>query len=193
MKQIILIILALTIFGCSEGFKKPKTLELKQQGNTTGGTGGTTGGTGSSTGGTGSGVGGCVDPNVEAFCRGGGQPPNVMSTIYAMADRYPGELSRCERNNYEFSHLVVNELRRTDQRWGLNWVRGNIGDETGDTIAYYYGPGAPQNDSPFVVVIDFIGACGGPSESVGWGAYIPESYEACCNPQPTARWTIAPL
>ncbi len=116
-----------------------------------------------------------------------------MGTLNALANQYPGELSRCDRHNYEFSHIAATELRRTDERWGLNWVRGNYGDETGDTIAYYYGPGAPQNNSPFTVVIDFIGGCGGDNENIYWGAYVSPDYNTCCNPPATSRWTIEPL
>jgi hypothetical protein len=163
-------------------------------GTTTGSTTGSTGSTTSSTTGTTSGGNtGCSDSYTDAFCRAGGQPPNVMGTLQALASQYPGELSRCGRHEYEFSHLAVTELRKTDERWGLNWVRGNYGDETGDTIAYYYGPGAPQSNSTFTVVIDFIAGCEGDNESIYWGAYVPADYNACCNPPATARWTIEPL
>lgn len=118
----------------------------------------------------------------------------MQGIIEELARQYPGELSRCARHNYEFSHIVANHLRaNVSNRWGLNWVRGNYGDETGDTVGYYYGPGEPQNNSTFTVVIDFIGGCDGPDERIYWGAYVPESYAACCNPPATARWTIEPL
>lgn len=139
-----------------------------------------------------SGPGGCTDPQVDAFCRGDRQPPNVFGTIQSLANQYPTELSHCDRHNYEFSHIVANTLRAQDPRWGLNWVRGNIGDETGDIIGYYYGPGAPQNNSPYSVIIDFIGSCGG-DNNVQWGVIAPADYNSCCNPNGSVKWTIEPL
>jgi hypothetical protein len=161
-------------------------------GGSSGGGGGSGGGTGGGSGGGGGGPGGCADQKTENFCRGGGFPPNQLALIEELGRRYSAELSRCDRKSDEFIKIVIRELRKIDTNWGSNWVRGNIGDSNGDVISYYYGPGAPQENSPFNSIVDVIGNCGAPNPNIYWGA-DGLSYHECCNPNGSSKWTIAPL
>jgi len=158
-------------------------------------------GSGGGTGG-GGGAGGCSDPYVDNFCRAGGSPQNHIGIVQELARQYSQDLYQCGRNSGEsanyaaFIRRVVVELRRIDQRWGFNWVRGGIGDANGDVIGFYYGPGAPQENSPFNVIMDIVGDCGDMSrndETVYWGVYLPANYAECCNPSGSTKWTLTHL
>lgn len=93
-----------------------------------------------------------------------GSPPEMSSTVRDVANEEPGLLAASCVNaggNNDFLHAVVDRLRQSDNRWGYNWKRGNIGDMSQDVVDYYYGDGAPQEDSPEVFIVDIIGGhCG---------------------------------
>lgn len=86
----------------------------------------------------------------------------VASVTNAMAARYPNELrGSCGNNAWLFR--VVNELRRLDNRFGLNWKRGHFGDLSQDVIAYNFSD-RPDNEAraPHMYAWDVIsGHCGG--------------------------------
>ncbi|MGE3974447.1 MAG: hypothetical protein AB7F59_07980 [Bdellovibrionales bacterium] len=173
-------------------------------GGTTGGTtGGSTGGTtGGSTGGTtgGSGPGACAsNPALASLCQGIQIPGDYRSVVADLANERPDLIQSCARNANEdpnwnaFTKELVRRLRAQtgDNRWGFNYVRGNVGDVNGDTISYCGGSGCPQEHSPASVVFDVVESCGpGAANRPSWGT-AGDAYEGCCNGM--AKWTQTPL
>lgn len=139
--------------------------------------------------------GSCGDAFTASYCAGSREPPNERAFIQQLAAQYPTEFSNCDRHQDDFVQIVVRELRARDPRWGFNWVRGNVGDSNGDVIGYYYGPGAPQENSRFTTIIDIVGACGAPGngESVTWTVYGEANQAECCAPTGAEAWTLQPM
>jgi hypothetical protein len=79
------------------------------------------------------------------------------SVVMDVARRYPGQLARACKTNHEFLFILLNELRKYDSRWGLNWKRGNAGDMSSDVVAYNPTNG-PDEGNGQVYIFDVIGA-----------------------------------
>lgn len=159
---------------------------------TAGGTGGGSAGGGGAGGGS---AGACGDAFTTSYCAGPREPPNELALIQQLAALHPTEFYNCDRHQDDFVQLVVRALRARDPRWGFNWVRGTVGDSNGDVIGYYYGPGAPTENSRFVTIIDIVGGCGaaGQGESVTWGVIGEANQSECCAPTGAEAWTLTPL
>jgi hypothetical protein len=92
-------------------------------------------------------------------------PPGQMLPVPAygeqvvldMARRYPAQLARACKTNHEFLFMLLNELRKHDTRWGLNWKRGNAGSMSTDVVAYN-ATDQPDEGNGKVYLFDVIGA-----------------------------------
>jgi hypothetical protein len=85
--------------------------------------------------------------------------PDGSAVVNAVAAEHPDWLmGSCvaQGGNNEFLFEVVRRLRMQDDRWGLNWKRGTIGDMSQDAIDYHYGEGVSE-ESTDVYIIDMIG------------------------------------
>ena len=64
---------------------------------------------------------------------------------------------------------MVRRARAIDNRFGLNWKRGNYGDMSQDILTYN---GSDQSDegarSPAIYIVDVIGGHCGPSPGPNW-------------------------
>lgn len=108
----------------------------------------------------------------------------VLEATNAAAGLYPGDLrNSCGNNTWMFR--VLQRLRQQDNRFGLNWKRGNIGDLSQDVITYIFDD-IPDElaDQHHIYMWDIIGGhCGGnptPNAGPNWSFSVPE------------RWTITP-
>jgi hypothetical protein len=122
--------------------------------------------------------------------------PDESDRVDELAAERPDLLMQsCLRDggNNEFLFELLRRLRVGDERWGLNWKRGNVGDLSQDIVNYYWGPGDPQEGSTDVYPIDVIvGHCpedGDPPSTAGWLDQTQATAEAGA----IARWTIMPL
>lgn len=79
------------------------------------------------------------------------------SVVMDVARRYPGQLARACKTNHEWLFILLNELRKYDSRWGLNWKRGNAGDMSSDVVSYNPTNG-PDEGNGQVYIFDVIGA-----------------------------------
>ena len=108
----------------------------------------------------------------------------------AMASTYRGDLQNsCAEHggNNTWMFRVVNELRKRDSRWGLNWKRGRTGDLSQDIVTYNYGSNADEGTTD-VYIIDIIGGhCGG---SPDWN--FQDQTEATRAGGGIGRWTLQP-
>jgi len=77
--------------------------------------------------------------------------------------------------NNRFLFEVVRELRKRDNRWGLNWKRGNAGDMSQDIVAYNRSALADE------------GASTGPSAS-NFNINIVDMIGGHCGPRPGPNW-----
>ncbi|MGD9903854.1 MAG: hypothetical protein AB7U83_10315 [Vicinamibacterales bacterium] len=96
--------------------------------------------------------------------------PNRASVVNAIAAQYPNDLrNSCVEHggNNRFLFRVVQELRKEDKRWGLNWKRNNVGDMSQDVINYNYGSD-PDEGTRQVHVVDIIGGHCGNNPSANW-------------------------
>lgn len=118
-------------------------------------------------------------------------PPNEKATVDRVLAR-PGmaeALRRACRNNtdWTFPNAVVDELRKSDLRWGFFCRRGNCNDPSHDVIAYYCGPGKPFEGADAARGVDYIAAScyNSPSDgtpSIAWTILDP-------NPSGVKAWT----
>lgn len=80
--------------------------------------------------------------------------PNKHALALKVASTYRFDGTR--DNAREFCRRLATELRKTDTNFGLNWKRGNVGDQSADIIAY--------KDGEQTRIIDVIAAYDDPRE-----------------------------
>lgn len=96
--------------------------------------------------------------------------PDMSKVVEAVGKAHPDYVARSCQNEggtWELMDAIVDELRKTDKRWGYNWKRGVIGDPSHDAIDYHWGTG-PSEGSKDVYIIDVVVGHCGPSPAVGW-------------------------
>ena len=92
--------------------------------------------------------------------------------------------------NNEFLYEVVRRLRQQDDRWGLNWKRGNVGDLSQDIVNYSSGPeGSPMRNSTDVRIYDIIGGHCGNNPGPFWVDQTGATRAAGT----VGRWTTDPM
>jgi hypothetical protein len=69
--------------------------------------------------------------------------------------------------NNEFLYEVVRRLRMQDERWGLNWKRGMVGDLSQDVVDYHYGDGVSEESTDVYIIDIIVGHCGD-APGAGW-------------------------
>lgn len=166
---------------------------------------GTTAGPGGSSGGSGGGSSGEVEdssggpsssgPGSSGEAETGVSPeppppaPDEYDVVLQVASEHPDWLlNSCvdAGGNNEFLFEVVRRLRQKDERWGLNWKRGVIGDMSQDVVDYHYGDG-PHEESTEVNIIDVIvGHCGDDPQA-GW----LDVTQATLDANTVGMWTLA--
>lgn len=71
--------------------------------------------------------------------------------------------------NNRFMFEAVRRLRAIDNRYGLNWKRGNYGDLSQDIVTYNASAKSDEGaQSPDIYIIDIIGGHCGPNPSAAW-------------------------
>lgn len=118
--------------------------------------------------------------------------PNRFNVVNAVAARFPNEFRhscptehRGDTNRFLFE--LVRELRREDNRWGLNWKRGNRGDMSQDIITYNFGSESDEDTTNVYIIDIMFGHCGG-NPSPGW---IDQTEVTRANGT-IGRWTLLP-
>lgn len=116
--------------------------------------------------------------------------PNMSSVVEAIGRAYPNELrNSCREHggNNAWLFRLVQELRRYDTRWGLNWKRGNRGDMSQDAVDYNFGSTADE-DTTNVYIIDVIGGHCGNNPGAAWIDVTEETLRK----GDIGRWTLQP-
>lgn len=86
-------------------------------------------------------------------------PPDGSGVVDQVAAEHPDWLTgSCvdQGGTNDFLFEVVRRLRMQDDRWGLNWKRGVVGDLSQDAIDYQWGEGLSEGSTD-VYIIDIIG------------------------------------
>jgi hypothetical protein len=85
--------------------------------------------------------------------------PDGSAVVNEVAAEHPDWLAGscvAQGGNNDFLFEVARRLRLQDDRWGLNWKRGVIGDLSQDVVDYHWGEGVSE-ESTDVYIIDMIG------------------------------------
>jgi hypothetical protein len=122
-------------------------------------------------------------------------PSYGHSVVMDMARRHPYELSRSCKTNHEWLFLLLNELRKHDTRWGLNWKRGNAGDMSSDIISYN-PTNRPDEGNGQVYIFDVVGAeceANNPTfNDVTQHTWASRGDSACGSGTYCVKWTLQP-
>jgi hypothetical protein len=123
--------------------------------------------------------------------------PSQVPNFYGLVERVAIQrrdllISSCREfgGNNEFMFEVVRQLRSEtgDNRWGLNWKRGYVGDLSQDIVDYYYGPqGVQMEGRTEVLIFDIIGGHCGSNPSPFW----VDQTGATARAGAIGRWTTA--
>jgi hypothetical protein len=116
-------------------------------------------------------------------------PPDAYAIVEQTAAEHPDLLvGSCvdTGGNNEFLYEVVRRLRAQDDRWGLNWKRGVIGDLSQDVVDYHWGEG-PSEESTDVYIIDIIVGHCGEDPQAGWIDVTAATLEQ----NEVGMWTLA--
>ncbi len=180
-------------FGCvgGGGFPSGGTAGASSggtAGSSSGGTAGaSSGGTaGSSSGGTGAVAG---SPSKPPFAKFPAPGPDEYALVQQVAADHPDWLANScvdTGGNNDFLFEVVRRLRKKDDRWGLNWKRGVVGDLSQDVVDYHYGEGVSEG-SQEVYIFDMITGHCGASPSAGW----IDQTQATLDANTIGIWTLA--
>jgi hypothetical protein len=114
--------------------------------------------------------------------------PDMSQVVAAVAAAYSGDLrNSCVEHGGTNVWLfrLVQELRRHDTRWGLNWKRARVGDMSQDVVTYNYS-GDPDEGTYNTYVVDVIGGHCGPNPTWAW---IDQTVLGTTG----ARWTLQPF
>lgn len=119
-------------------------------------------------------------------------PPDGFAVVQQVANEHPDWLiGSCvdQGGNNEFLFEVVRRLRMQDDRWGLNWKRGVVGDMSQDVVDYHYGEGVSE-ESTDVYIIDVIGGHCPEDGSSPQAAWIDVT-QATLDGGTVGMWTLA--
>src|SRR6185503_8585450 len=115
--------------------------------------------------------------------------PDGLAVAQQVASEHPDWLQNsCVDfgGDNQFLFEVVRQLRLLDDRWGLNWKRGNEGDLSQDAVDYLFGEG-PCEGNQDVFIIDMIGGHCGDAPTVVWNDVTADTL----NGGTIGRWTLA--
>ena len=156
--------------------------------------GGTSGGGGASSnsGGTsGSGGGGAVAgaPSKPPQAKWPDPAPNAYAVVQKTAADHPQLLAQScvdTGGSNAFLFEVVRRLRKLDDRWGLNWKRGKVGDLSQDVVDYHWGSGVSEGSTEVYIIDVITGHCGH-NPKPGW----VDVTQATLDKNEIGRWTLA--
>ncbi|HTU99018.1 MAG TPA: IPT/TIG domain-containing protein [Luteitalea sp.] len=117
----------------------------------------------------------------STFCKGDGsgcsELPNGVNGFSLAATVAAGSrgdlLNSCKEfggnNRWLYDAVARLRLLTGSNRWGLNWKRGNVGDQSQDIITYFWGEeGESMRNNAKVYLMDTIGGHCGNNPSPNW-------------------------
>ena len=79
---------------------------------------------------------------------------------------------------------VVDELRKSDERWGYNGKRGDVNDPSQDVVDYHWGQGEREGSTEVYPIDMIVGHCGDDPQP-GW----LDQTQATLDAGTIGRWT----
>ena len=123
-------------------------------------------------------------------------PDYAHNLVMEAARRFAGPLSRACKTNNEYLFLLLQELRRFDTRWGLNWKRGDRNQGLSSDIVSYNPTALPDDGNGRVYLFDVVGAeceANTPSfNNVTAATWAAQGNPACAAGTYCTRWTLEP-
>mgnify|MGYP000676868314 CR=1 FL=1 len=116
-------------------------------------------------------------------------PPDGAAIVEQVAAEHPDWLQNScldSGGTNDFIYEVVRRLRQQDDRWGLNWKRGVVGDMSQDVVDYHYGDGVSEGSTDVYILDVIVGHCG-PTPSAGWIDVTQDTLDA----DTIGVWTLA--
>jgi hypothetical protein len=116
-------------------------------------------------------------------------PPDGWPVVEQVAIERPDLLAAScvdTGGNNEFLYEVVRRLRQQDDRWGLNWKRGVVGDLSQDVVDYHYGDGVSEESTDVYIIDIIVGHCGD-NPQAGW----IDVTQATLDANTVGMWTLA--
>ncbi len=116
-------------------------------------------------------------------------PPDGYAVVEQVALEHPDWLAgSCvdTGGNNEFLFEVVRRLRQQDDRWGLNWKRGVIGDMSQDVVDYHHGASVSEESTDVYIIDVIVGHCGDKPQA----AWIDVT-QATLDADTVGMWTLA--
>ncbi len=96
--------------------------------------------------------------------------PDMWHVVDELAAEHPEMLAgSCldDGGSWDFMDTLVDRLRETDERWGYNWKRGEVGVPSEDCVDYHYGSGEREGSTDVYIIDVIVGHCGVDPEP-GW-------------------------
>ena len=115
--------------------------------------------------------------------------PDGFAVVEQVAAEHPDWLvNSCvdTGGDNEFLFEVVRRLRALDDRWGLNWKRGVVGDMSQDVVDYHYGAGVSEGSTDVFIIDVIVGHCGAEPQA-GWIDVTKDTLDA----DTIGMWTLA--
>ena len=85
-------------------------------------------------------------------------PTYGLDVVLATAAQYPNELRRACKDDHRFLFALVENLRKIDSRWGLNWKRGDPNQGMSSDVVTWNPSDEPDEGNGAVYLFDVLGA-----------------------------------
>lgn len=116
-------------------------------------------------------------------------PPDAFDVVEQVAMEHPDWLLQScvdTGGNNQFLFEVVRRLRMIDDRWGMNWKRGMVGDLSQDVVDYHWGEGEREGSTEVFIIDIIVGHCGDDPQA-GW----IDVTQATADAGTIGMWTLA--
>ena len=127
---------------------------------------------------------------VTVSCEAGTDPlplPDMSEVVLQVHEANPGLIAQSciqDGGNWGFMDAVVDELRKSDERWGYNGKRGDVNDPSQDVVDYHWGQGEREGSTEVYLIDMIVGHCGEDPQP-GW----LDQTQATADAGTIGRWT----
>jgi hypothetical protein len=125
-----------------------------------------------------------------------GVPDYGLDVVLETAAMYPRELRSACKDDHRFLFYLVENLRKRDSRWGLNWKRGDRNQGMSSDVVTYNPSDEPDEGNGAVYLFDVLGAeCeeNRPGFSnITAGTWAATGNPLCGHDTYCTKWTLEP-
>lgn len=125
-----------------------------------------------------------------------GVPDYGLDVVLQTAAEYPNELRRACKDDHRWLFHLVENLRKRDSRWGLNWKRGDKNQGMSSDVVAYNPSDEEDEGNGAVFIFDVLGAeCeeNRPGFSnITAGTWAAAGNPLCGHDTYCTKWTLEP-